>query len=332
MAASRHPFLSRVLFCGAGVGLLFAGWAYERLAWNLAARQAPEAGRTVYIGGSRLQIYCTGQGSPTVILESGLGDILEQWRRVQPAVSSFARVCSYDRAGYGSSSPGRFPRTSDQISEELHLLLQRAGERAPYVLVGHSFGGYLVRVFHGRYPSEVAAMVLVDATQEDQYKMLPPAWKALSKNLVERYRTQARWAPLEIGLGIKRITMTLNGAEIPNLLLQSKYFRARASEVENIEISSEQARKAGNLGAKPLVVLTGGRNADPVLTANLTEQDVEDYQRIWERELQPRLARLSSRGKFVVLHDSGHDVPAERPDAIIDAIREVSMDHSTAVN
>ncbi len=138
-------------------------------------------------------------------------------------------------------------------------------------------------------------MVLVDATQEDQYALLPPAWKALSANLVEHCGAQARWAPLEVSLGIKRLTLTSAGVAIPNLLLQVKYFRARASEVENIQISAEQARKAGT-----------------------------DFQRIWVRELQPRLALLSARSKRIVLPDSGHDLPTDRPNVIIDAIRDVS--------
>ena len=249
---------------------------------------------------------------------------LEQWRRVQPAVSSFARVCSYDRAGYGNSDAGPFPRTSHRIAEALRTLLQRAGERPPYVLVGHSAGGYHVRVFHARYPSEVAAMVLVDATQEDQYRLLPPAWNELGAALVERYRSQARWAPVDVDLGFKRLMLSMRGSQVPYLLLQSKYFRARASELETIQVSAEQARAAGNLGTKPLIVLTGGKNSDAMLSASLGQRDLAEYQRIWVEDLQPRLAALSTRGKWILLPDSGHDVPADRPDAIIEAIRDVS--------
>jgi pimeloyl-ACP methyl ester carboxylesterase len=298
--------------------------SYQEIGWSLDARRASEAGRLVDAGGVRLQLYCTGEGSPAVILESGLGEILEQWRRVQPEVARFTRVCSYDRAGHGNSSGGRFPRTSDRIAEELHALLQRAGERPPYILVGHSAGGYHVRVFHGRYASEVAAMVLVDATQEDQYRLLPPAWKALGAAMVERYRSQARWAPVEVELGIKRLMSWMRGSPAPYLLLQCKYFAARASELETIEVSAEQARAAGSLGAKPLIVLTGSKGADAMLSAGLSRRDVEEFQRIWVNDLQSRLAALSTRGKWIVLPDSGHDVPADRPDAIVEAIREVS--------
>ena len=303
--------------------LVLAGRSYQVIGWKMSARQTPEAGRLVDAGGLRLQLFCVGEGSPTEVLESGLGDILEQWRRVQPAVSSFARVCSYDRAGYGKSDSGPFPRTSHQIAGELRMLLRRAGEQPPYILVGHSAGGYHVRVFHGLYPSEVVAMLLVDATQEEQYRLLPPAWKALGAAMVERYRRQARWAPLDVELGIKRLLLSMQASQVPYLLLQSKYFSARASELETIQVSAGQARDAGSLGAKPLIVLTGGKNADEMRSAGLRQRDIEEYRRIWVNDLQPRLASLSTRSKWIVLGDSGHDVPADRPDAIIEAIREL---------
>ncbi|MCC6538017.1 MAG: alpha/beta hydrolase [Bryobacterales bacterium] len=292
---------------------VLGGAAYQAIAWQLDARRSPEAGRLIDIAGVRRQLHCTGRGKPRVILESGLGDTLEQWRRVQPGVAAFARVCSYDRAGYGNSGAGAFPRTSERIAAELHELLRAAGENPPYVLVGSSAGGYHVRVFHGQYPADVAAMVLVDATQEDQYKLLPAEWRAMSAAMVERYRRQARWAPLEVELGILRWQLP---APVPYLLLQTRYFRARASEIETIEVSAEQARAAGTLGNKPLIVLTGGREAEEL-------RAIPDFQRVWVHELQPRLAALSTRGRHIVLPDSGHDIPSDRPDAIVEAIREV---------
>ncbi|HEX8881763.1 MAG TPA: alpha/beta hydrolase, partial [Candidatus Acidoferrum sp.] len=136
------------------------------------ARRSPEPGRLVDVGGYRLKINCGGRGSPTVLLESGLGDVLSEWRPVQLQISTFTRVCSYDRAGYGESDAGPLPRTSLQISRELHALLQNAGEHPPYILVGHSFGGYNVRVFNGEFRNEVVGMVLADSPQEDQYELL----------------------------------------------------------------------------------------------------------------------------------------------------------------
>jgi pimeloyl-ACP methyl ester carboxylesterase len=128
----------------------------------------------VDIGGYLLKINCTGNRSPTVILEAGLGDVSIEWSRVQPEIAKFARVCSYDRAGYASSDAGPMPRTSVQIAKELHT---------PYLLVGHSFGGYNVRVFNGNYPGEVTGIVLVDSTQKTSTNCChPPGAKSTLQN------------------------------------------------------------------------------------------------------------------------------------------------------
>jgi pimeloyl-ACP methyl ester carboxylesterase len=129
--------------------LALAGASYEALAFRADTKRFPRPGRLVDIGKFKLNLHCIGEGSPTVVPESGLTDSLDSWIRVQPGIARFARVCSYDRAGYGYSDPGPMPRTSDQIASELHAALQSAGEKPPYLLVGHSFGGYNVRVFNG---------------------------------------------------------------------------------------------------------------------------------------------------------------------------------------
>ena len=156
------------------------------------------------IGGYLLKINCTGNGSPTVILEAGLGDVSIEWSRAQPEIAKFARVCSYDRAGYASSDAGPMPRTSVQIAKELRTLLQNARKAPPYLLVGHSFGGYNVRVFNGNYPGEVTRILLVDSTQEDQYELLPPAWGKIYSSELRREKRQAMWAPIFVDLGLAR--------------------------------------------------------------------------------------------------------------------------------
>jgi pimeloyl-ACP methyl ester carboxylesterase len=309
------------------VGLLvllaIAGASYQAIATHTDARHFPEPGRLIDVGGYRLKLNCTGSGSPTVILEGGLGDISIEWMRVQQAIARFSRVCSYDRAGYGGSDPGPMPRTSAQIAKELHTLLQNAGERPPCLLVGHSFGGYNVRVFNGQFPTEVLGMVLVEATQEDQYELLPAAWKAMSADLLKHYRNQAKWSPLLVDLGAARLMLRSQGIrEDDYLFLQSKYLKARAGELEEIQISAEQARASGSLGEKPLVVLTG-ENQDAMLGRNLSRRDLDDFQRVWTGDLQLRLARLSTRGKRVMVSGSGHNVPLDRPDAIVQAVQEV---------
>jgi pimeloyl-ACP methyl ester carboxylesterase len=307
--------------------LAFTGATYQAIGTRANAHHSPEAGRLVDIGGYRLKINCTGKGSPTVILEAGLGDVSIEWKRVQPEIAQFSRVCSYDRAGYGGSDAGPMPRTSAQIAKELHALLQNAGEAPPYLLVGHSFGGYNVRVFNGNNQDEVVGVVLVDATQEDQYELLPAAWTRIYESELKRYKKEARWAPVFIDLGVARLMLRSLGNLDENsyLILQSKYLQSRASELELIQTSAEQARASGNISAKPLIVLTAGKNSEETLSNGLSKQDFDDFHRIWVDELQIRLARLSMRGKQIVVPDSGHDIPSERPDAVVNAVRDMCM-------
>lgn len=188
----------RIALSAAGLMLLvaLAGASYQAIAWRADVQRIRRPGRLVSAGAFRLNLHCTGKGSPTVVLEAGLADSLDAWRGLQPDVARFVRVCSYDRAGYGYSDPGPMPRTSDRIASELHTALVSAGEKPPYVLVGHSFGGFNVRVFNGKYPEQVSGLVLIDATQEDQYRMLPGVWKTLRAATLRRAQRQAFWAPL----------------------------------------------------------------------------------------------------------------------------------------
>src|SRR3954454_18659631 len=134
---------------------------------SLGETSAPRPpGKLVDLGGHRLHVNCSGQGSPVVVVENGLGDFSFDWILVQEKVSRFSRICTYDRAGYAWSDAGPKPRTFDQINLELRDALKKLGEKGPFVLVGHSFGGPVVRNFARIYPEEVAGIVLVDAAHE----------------------------------------------------------------------------------------------------------------------------------------------------------------------
>jgi pimeloyl-ACP methyl ester carboxylesterase len=161
-----------ILLLGAILILLaLTGVAYEALGRLRDARRFPQRGSSIQAGRIKLNMDCTGDRSPgrtTIVLDSGLGAPALGWILIQPEVAKFARVCSYDRAGYGWSDPGPEPRTSSQIAKELKAVLDAAAERPPYVMVGHSFGGFNVRVFTSLYPGEVAGVVLVEASHEDE--------------------------------------------------------------------------------------------------------------------------------------------------------------------
>ncbi len=263
-----------------------------------------------------------------MVLESGLADSLDTWKRVQPDIARRSRVCSVidlpcRLRGQQITGPMRPDQLIWNSASELHAALQSAGEKPPYLLVGHSFGGFNVLVFNGKYPDQVAGLLLVDSTQEDQYRLLPRAWSAMGAATRRRAQRQAFWAPLYVGLGIARLQLRMHGQQVPPVILQSKYLKARTSEFENIEVSAEQARIADHIGDMPLVVLTAGRVIDSGLKAALSEEDQTAYEETWVNDLQLRLAHLSKRGRRVIVPDSGHDIPADRPDAIVAAVREL---------
>jgi pimeloyl-ACP methyl ester carboxylesterase len=176
------------------------GAVYETIGGWRDAHRFSQRGKSVQAGPMKLNLNCNGQGSPTVILDSGSGVPSVDWIKVQPEVAKFARVCSYDRAGYGWSEPGPEPGTSLQIAKELKTLLDVAGEKGPYLLVGHSFGGFNVRVFNGQYPKDVAGVVLVDASDEDEEERvestLSPAMKTPLENKWKGTKSWRKYLPL----------------------------------------------------------------------------------------------------------------------------------------
>lgn len=318
--------------------LAIAGALYRAIERHADARRFPQQGRSVSLGPEfanlSLNIDCSGQGSPTVILDSGLGVPAIGWKFVQPQIAKFTRVCSYDRAGYGWSSAGPMPRTTAEIVKELHALLAAAGEKPPYILVGHSFAGFNVRVYNGAYPGEVVGMVLVDASHEDQISRMPPAMTAFQKKAEASAKWQAFLAPALIDLGIARLTSNVSSPsylsrnfleELRYLQLQTKFLSATSSELAFFgSTSADEVRASGNLGDKPLIVLTAGKTPDAsALPPGFPKKAFDDFENIWRNDLQVREAHLSARGRQIIVPDSDHMIPFERPDAIVSAIHDV---------
>src|SRR5512134_3773763 len=144
------------------LGLALVGYIYEPMAEAADTKAYPPPGQLVDVGGYRLHLNCTGSGSPTVVIDTGWGDASAGWGWVQPEVAKTTRICTYDRAGMGWSEVSPEPRTAREFAKELHTLLEKANEPGPYVLVGHSMGGYTMRVYAHDYPEDVAGLVLID--------------------------------------------------------------------------------------------------------------------------------------------------------------------------
>jgi pimeloyl-ACP methyl ester carboxylesterase len=216
----------------------------------------------VNVNGHLMHINCVGRGSPTVILESGLGNMSADWANIQPEVAKTTRVCSYDRAGTGWSEPGPTPRDPKQIAHELHTLLGKAGIDGPYVLVGQSFGGLYVRMYADLYPKEIAGMVLVDSSHPDMWTRMPPEVAAALRPPAWQMRAMAYLARL----GVTRLSggdMSECGLPVRQCKEEQAYFATaqylvtKRQEMYAPERDA-QVRATGDLGDKPLVVLTAG--------------------------------------------------------------------------
>jgi pimeloyl-ACP methyl ester carboxylesterase len=297
--------------------LLFAGFLYENISETRERRFHPMPGELVDVGGYKMHIDCIGQGSPTVILDAGLGDSFVSWSKVQPRIAKFARACSYDRAGIGYSDPSPRPRTSKDFAEELHILLHNAGIPPPYLLVGHSMGGFDVRLYASLYPSEVAGMVLVDSSHPEQQKRLPPAINDLDATWLR----EQEFFEFTMPFGIPRL-LGFCGNDPAVRAVDCNFHSARegVAELKAISESAAQTAATGSLGDTPLVVLSH----DPATPQfDLPEDLVKPANDAWE-QMQEELTRLSTRGKQIIATNSGHYIQFDRPDIVIEAVRSVA--------
>lgn len=305
--------------------LLAAGFIYENIAEARDRRFNAMPGVLVDVGRRKMHIDCTGQGSPTVILESGLGDTYVSWRKVQPEIAKMTRVCSYDRAGLGYSDSSSSPRTSKVIAEELHELLHAAEVAPRYVLVGHSMGGYDVRVYASLYPNEVVGMVLVDASHPDQENRFPAEFK----NMEAGWHREAEFLEFTMPFGTPRL-FGLCEEDPVQRAADCNFHSARESREESDAFlaSASQTAATGSLGDMPLAVLSHDPDKPsselPPNLANATNQ-------AWEK-MQQDLAHLSTRGTQTIVKNSGHYIQIDRPDVVIDAVRHIVDGARTAMS
>jgi pimeloyl-ACP methyl ester carboxylesterase len=279
--------------------LLLAGTLYETSAEAADAQEYPPPGQLVDVGGHRLHINCTGSGSPTVVIEAGLGDWSTGWGYVQPEVAKTTRVCSYDRAGWGWSEPGPLPRDAAQSAKELHTLLQKANISGPYVMVGHSLGGLSVRVFTHDYPAEVAGVVLVDSMFPGQSTYATPSIVISSFPLLARFGLVRL---LVKPLGLINYVPPSEKAYL-SLYVRPKSAQALVDEIQAIPDSFTQAGAVNTFGDLPLIVLTAKLNPIPGWQAG-----------------QAELPKLSSESQQLFADKSGHTIAIDQPDAAVAAI------------
>jgi pimeloyl-ACP methyl ester carboxylesterase len=298
-------------------------------------------GSLVSIGTHRLHLHCAGEGSPSVVFDAALGGSSLSWSLVHPHVARFTRACVYDRAGFGWSEAGPMPRTAGRIADELHLLLQRAGVPPPYVLVGHSFGGLVAQLFAARRGGDVAGLVLIEPA-------IPQEWAEPSterRRLIERGTRLCRVGAGAARFGIARVVAGLvragalgaaravvavlsrgglrredegilapiwklppeARATLGMMWTQPKFFAALGSQIamvctSAVEVQREAPRAYADL---PLTVISARGSGESRLAAD------------------EALARRSTRGRHLLASDSGHWVPLDAPQAVVDGVRDM---------
>ena len=297
-------------------------------------------GQLVTAGGTRLNLYCMGTGSPTVVFDSGWEDWAPVWAIVQPQVAKWTRACSYDRAGAGFSDAGTMPRTSVQIANELHSALHQVGILGPYVLVGHAFGGDNVRTFAARYMPEVAGMVLVEADvggpQEHRGDVERIAELRECRDAVAAGR---RLPPLPTPSGgpprscaqqfFRGLPEMMWSGELNAKLLelaQTKVamYDAYISEMEQMPWDEAYLQQHNrSFGSRPIRVLSTGNHGihtiDPARPQSTEQQRYEDG----VARAQAHWLELSSNARQLFTDKSSEYIPFDQPDFVVDAIREV---------
>ena len=327
--------------------LLALVWSCLLLGIHGTASAAPgdeiytRPGTLVRADGTRLNLYCTGTGSPTVVFDSGWEDWAPVWTIVQPEVSKWTRACSYDRAGAGFSDPGPMPRTSVRIADELRRALHHARIQGPYILVGHAFGGDNVRTFAARYPAEVAGLVLVEADvvsspeeRRGQARLIaslrecrdaiaagrplpqlpaPPGGPAPScAQQFFRGLPEAMWSP-ELNAKLLELAQT-------KVAMYDTYI----SEMEQMpEDQTYLQQHSHSLGSRPIRVLsTGNHGVHSLDSSRPPDPEHQKYEEEVARE-QAKWLELSSNARQLFTDKSSEYIPFDQPSFVVDAIREV---------
>jgi pimeloyl-ACP methyl ester carboxylesterase len=298
-------------------------------------------GRLVDIGSHRLHLHCAGEGSPAVVFDAALGASSLSWSLVHPSVARVTRACVYDRAGFGWSEGGPMPRTAGRIADELDRLLRRSEVPRPYVLVGHSYGGLVTRLFTSRHAEDVAGLVLIEPAIPEEWASPTPEQQALIRRGTRLCRYGARAAHSGVAsvisllvrlraLSAARALVALasrgglrredEGILAPiwklppetrrllgTMWTRPRFFAALGSQIEHVcESATEMLREAGEgPGNLPLVVISSSSAYERRIAADLA------------------LAQRSRRGRHVVAPASGHWVPLDAPQVVIDAIVDV---------
>jgi|SRR5579863_1308877 len=300
-----------------GVALLTAGYIYEKAAEWKEKKVHPPPGLMVAVGDHKLHLLCKAGVGPTIVIEQGAAELSRLWWPVQGKIAEFASVCTYDRAGYGWSEPVASGRTIAERAEELHTLLGNAGIPGPYVLVAHSYGGFVVRCFARKHSDQTAGLVLVDTPEET----------AFFRREVLNFYSRLRFMNAAVGLVSRFGVLRLLGQLFPldhvgfSFVRPAEYSAAGddLASLQLVELPGGNFGGVGNLGDMPLAIITHGQpfpGPFSILEKGWTEG-------------QTRLAALSTNSLLIRANNSNHMIQMDEPELVVDAIRRV---HAAARN
>lgn len=289
--------------------------------WNLAVTKwqharTPVPGNLYSVDGRQMHIFCSGTGSPAVLMEAGASTDWLVWQGVQPQLSQLTRVCTYDRAGHGWSEPRSGPRDAETIVRELHALLDQAGVQRPLVLAGYSAGGLYVREYARRFPAEVVGVVLIDSSSPQQLDELP-GQRALYEQEKRSQERELLWAKLKVWSGWERLMGRCRkrpSRELQHLagqydaeMCRPRYVGGGDSEFMDFETTCKQAERLTSFGNIPLLVISRDPNLDG---DKMTAHEIAGV-RVWDRE-QEASRSLSPLSWRVIARGAGHGVHHDR--------------------
>lgn len=321
--------------CGFVAAVLIAGFLYQSLGCLRDRRRYAGGGRWITIGGGcRLYVREAGTGKPTVVFEAGIGATHLNWRHVQEQVAQFAHTAAYDRTGLGWSSPCRSERTPGNIARELHAMLQTAGIEPPYVLVGHSFGGLVVRRYALEYPNQVAGVVLVDPMRCEEWPPLAPGKQGqldLGKKMIDYALPVARCGLARLAVALlfgraRRLTGQLagvtgtNGQHVLGRVTHEvrkmprevwpvvaahwsrpEFYTGMRRHIEAIPETVREMHAAEPIREIPVMILTPGK------ALPLGDSD---------------LARIGDQARQIIAPESAHWIHLDEPGLVIRAIQD----------
>lgn len=325
-----------IIFVVAVAFLIATGLLFQAIGLKRDERRFPAPGRLIDAGGHKLHFYEAGSGSPAVVLESGISASSLNWRAVQTEVAKVARVCSYDRAGLGWSDLCDEPCIPASLARQLHTLLHNADIAAPYILVGHSFGGLIVQAFAGLYPDETAGLVLVDPLD-------PAEWTPITdeqRRIIRQGIRLSRRGALAARFGVVRLCLNLllagnqlvpriaakiwsgDASQVTNRIAgqvqkmpretwplvaahwkNHKSFEGMARHFEALAQSAQELSQVQQLNV-PVTMLVGTQNEHPA--------DPREYAK-----------KLSPETRLIFAQNSGHWIQLDEPELVITSIAEM---------